>query len=200
MGRPRARVCLQDGLKLDLNRLRRQGLISTGGRRGPITVQWNSSYWGLIAEGSITSDVSEATEGWLRIELPNASQTVDLVSRPRHLGGRQWYFRCPATNRDVSVLWRPPGARRFCSRQTWKHQVAYKSQFLDNVDRAHHAQAKIKARLIDNLDPEVWDLPPRPKRMRSKTYERWTEKFDHYDSVLNYGIAALVEKLGKNYR
>src|SRR5262249_29311982 len=32
---------------------------------------------------------------------------------------RQWFFQCPATYRLATVLWKPPGAGRFCSRQTW---------------------------------------------------------------------------------
>ena len=34
MGRPRKRVCLQDGLKLDLNRLARNGAIQCGANIG----------------------------------------------------------------------------------------------------------------------------------------------------------------------
>jgi hypothetical protein len=31
------------------------------------------------------------------------------------------------------------------------------------TDRAHRGRAKIKARLIGSLDPDDWDLPPKPK-------------------------------------
>jgi hypothetical protein len=40
------------------------------------------------------------------------------------------------------------------------------------VDRAHRGKAKIKARLIADLDPDEWDLPPKPKWMRWRTYNR----------------------------
>ena len=33
-------------------------------------------------------------------------------------------------------------------------------------DRGHAGKAKIKARLIGDLDPEEWELPPKPKWMR----------------------------------
>ena len=71
-----------------------------------------------------------AQEKWLRLE-GDFNERFTLVARPRHFGGRQWYFMCPAMNRPVSVLWRPPGARRFRSRQAWGRQVAYPSQFSD---------------------------------------------------------------------
>jgi hypothetical protein len=45
-------------------------------------------------------------------------------------------------------------------------QVAYQSQFNDATHRAHAGKARIKSRLIANLDPDEWDLPPKPKWMR----------------------------------
>ena len=36
-------------------------------------------------------------------------------------------------------------------------------------DKAHQGQAKIKLRLIADLDPDEWDLPPKPKWMRWST-------------------------------
>ncbi len=78
---------------------------------------------------------------------------------PRHFGGRQWYFVCPRTCRSVSVLWKPPGATQFASRQFWGRQVAYASQFETPSDRALRGKAKIKARLIADLDPDEWDFP-----------------------------------------
>jgi hypothetical protein len=64
-------------------------------------------------------------EGWLRIQLGNLDQWITLLPHARHFGGRQWYLICPIKDRPVSVLWKPNGAKRFCSRQTWGRQVAY---------------------------------------------------------------------------
>lgn len=79
----------------------------------------------------------------------------------------------------------PPGARCFCSRQTWGRQVAYASQFATPVDRAWRGQARIKSRLIGDGDPDEWDLPPKPKWMRWHTYKREVEKFDRYEELLD---------------
>ena len=69
MSRPRERVCLQDGLKLDLNRLARKGFIRRGARSGPMGIRWYSSYWDReLASGVITADMSDPQEGWLRLE------------------------------------------------------------------------------------------------------------------------------------
>jgi len=76
--------------------------------------------------------------------------------------------------------------------------VAYASQFLDRDSRAHHGQSKIKSRLcaVEGLDHEEWDLPPKPKWMRWKTYERYETRFDRYEEMLDLGFLELVRKLG----
>jgi hypothetical protein len=157
-------------------------------------IRWSSSYWGEIASGGITANMEGKHEGWIRIQLGDIDQWITLVPRPRHFGGHQWYFLCPALNRDASVVWLPSGANRFCSRQNWGRRVAYASQFADPDNRAHMGKAKIKAKLIGHLDPEEWDLPPKPKWMRWNTYNRYVERFDSYESILDGGIEELLAK------
>jgi hypothetical protein len=197
MARARERVCLQDGLKLDLNRLARNGFIKPGANIGSCGIRWTHSYWGEVAGGMISADMSGYNDGWLRVRLGNLDQTIILVALPRHFGGKQWYFMCPVRNRPASVLWKPSGATRFCSRQTWGRQVAYQSQFNDATNRAHGGQAKIKSKLIADLDPDEWDLPPKPKWMRWETYNRYVARYDHYEDILDYGCVALAAKLGR---
>jgi len=183
-------------LKLDLNRLRKQGFVRPGARTGPLGIQWTNSYTGeTTAFGLISGSMDLPGESWFRIELGHLNQRITLVPRRRHFGGYQWYFICPATNRLVSVLWRPPGASRFCSRYAWGRQVAYASQFETPSDRAWRAQGKIKARLIGELDPDEWDLPPKPKWMRWSTYNRLEARFDHYEDVLDTGLLEIAARL-----
>ena len=196
MPRTRSRVCLQDGLRLDLNRLARKGFIKFGTNIGMRGIVWNNPYWGEVV-GIISADMTDPHDSWLGIQIGESTQRITLVSRSRHFGGRQWFFVCPATNRTATVLWKPPGATRFCSRQTWGRQVAYASQFLDRDNRAHHGQSKINSRLcsLGNLDPDEWDLPPKPKRMRWKTYNRYEQKFDRYEEILDQGCLVAAVKL-----
>ena len=84
-----------------------------------------------------------------------------------------------------SKLSQPPGLGK---------SVAYASQFLDANNRAHRGKAKIKARLIADLDPEKWELPPKPKWMRWLTYSRYEARFDRYEAILGDGIADLVAR------
>jgi hypothetical protein len=87
------------------------------------------------------------------------------------------------------MAWLPPGADRFCSRQAWGKQVAYSTQFESPFDRALTAREKVKARLIGDLDPRHWDLPPKPKWMRWRTYERLSQKYLVKQALLDQCIA-----------
>src|SRR5262245_43839238 len=199
MPRPRQRACLQDGLSLNLNRLARQGFVRPGAATGPFGIKWTSSYFDEeVASGVITADMS-GHEGWLCIQIGQLDQRIILVSRPCHFGGRQWYFMCPYMNRRASVLWKPPGARAFACRQEWGRQVAYSSQFQTATDRAHQGKAKINSRLcsMGGFDPDEWDLPPKPKWMRWRTYNHAIEKFDRYESILDDGTFELLARLVK---
>jgi hypothetical protein len=112
--------------------------------------------------------------------------------------GRQGFrVICPAMNRPVSVLWKPPGATSFSSRQTWGRQVAYHSQFLAPTDRIWNAKAKINRRLCESggYDPDDWDFPPKPKWMRSRTYERYEERFDSQEEKLDAEMGRSLSRL-----
>jgi hypothetical protein len=141
--------------------------------------------------------MTNPTYAWFRIAIGRSAQQITLVSRPRHYGGRQWFFVCPVTGGLATVLWRPPGAGRFCSRQAWGRQVAYRSQFLDRDSRAHYGQSKINSKLcsIGKFDPQDRKFPPKPKGMRRKTYHRYEEKFDNYERNLNDSLLAKLAGL-----
>jgi hypothetical protein len=198
MPRPCQRVRLENGLKLDLNRLARRGFIDPGGYKGS-GISWTNNYTGEpIASGFITADLIGPDEGWFRIQIGNLDQRIILVARPRHFGGRQWFFVCPYLNRRAMVLWMPPGARSFGCRQRWGRQVGYVTQFMGRDDRAHRGKARINSRLcsIGGLDPDEWDFPPKPKWMRWRTYNRAEEKFDRYEAILDEGVVELAIRLG----
>jgi hypothetical protein len=129
--------------------------------------------------------IDPAEPGGLFLSTGASRQHVAVISRPRRFGGCQWYFVCPDTGQLASVLWMPPGARHYASRHAWAGQAAYSSQFEMPWDRAHRAQAKIKTRLIGNLNPDDWELPPKPKWMRWRTYNRMVERFDICDGVIH---------------
>jgi hypothetical protein len=188
MSRPRYRAQLECGLKLDINRLIRDARAERG---------WRSTFtltWANNATATVTLMIQGERSGSCQIGLGDRVQCLFLEARPRHFGGCQWYFVCPITGHRASVLWMPPGARSFACRRNWGRRVAYTSQFLDRVGRAHRGKAKINARLCDlgGFEPDEWDLAPKPKWMRWATYNRAEEKFDHYEGVLDEGLAAVA--------
>jgi hypothetical protein len=198
MARPLQRVRLESGLKLDLNRLARRGIIKPGAITGPIGIAWTDDTGQQVASGYVTADMGGEQVGWLRIRLGPLDQCICLVGRPRHFGGRQWFFKCPQLHSLATVLWMPAGADTFASRQKWGRQVAYASQFMDRVARGHQGAATIKSRLCTSggFDPDEWDLPPKPKWMRWRTYNRMVEKFDGYEAMIEEGLLEAVKQLG----
>jgi hypothetical protein len=79
MPRPRQRVCLQDGLKLDLNRLASKRIIQRGALTLGCGISWTNSYWGEVASARISADMSGRSEGWLRVQLGSLDQRIVLV-------------------------------------------------------------------------------------------------------------------------
>ena len=116
MARSRQRVRLEDGLKLNINKLIGRGGIQPGSKTRAI-VGCPQAYGGQSLSGVLTADLSYPVRGWMRLELGSEDHWLELVTEARHFGGRQWYFLCPRTGRRASVLWKPPGARSFASRQ-----------------------------------------------------------------------------------
>lgn len=202
MGRSGWRVRLENGFKLDLNRFARRGYVQSGALSGPIGISWTHGYWGHLGSAVIWADMRGPEEGFLRVSMGNLDQRITLIRRPRHFGGGQWYFMCPVLNRCVSVLWKPPGATRFCSRQTWGRRVAYGSQFLSPTDRIWNMKAKLNRRLCEagGYDPDDWDFPPKPKWMRLRTYERHERRFDRQEEKLDAETDRALARLMRYWR
>ena len=195
MARPRQRVRLEDGLRLDLNELVRQGFWPRGNEPLTITTRWTFNSRGQIASAFTTIQKQTEDRASLRtVVTGKPGQRLELIAQPRHFGGQQRYFRCPVTGQKCSVVWLPPGANRFCSRQAWGNQVAYSTQFESKFDRAITAREKVKSRLIGNLNRRDWELPPKPKWMRCHTYERLAEKYRCQQGIINQCMADCVRR------
>ena len=188
MPRLPSRVPLENGLRLDLNCLVREGRIRPG------VSSWTSISWSNHYGEKIASAYRERSDRYGRVFFGancnrKTQQSISLGSQPRHFGGRQWYFICPFTSRRVSVLWKPSGERHFACRQHWGE--LYLSQCSNWVQRCHLGKARINKRLceIGGFDPLEWELAPKPKWMRWRTYERAEKQFDRYQARLNMGPA-----------
>lgn len=202
MPRPLQRVRLESGLSVNLAKLARQGIIAPGAKTGPRVIRWNWVASGeCIASGLVTADLQGPSRGWIKLELNGQEQWFELRAHPRHFGGRQWYFCCQRTGRDVSVMWRPNGATRFASRQAWGLRVAYGSQFETPHERALNAAHAIRQKLNPRGGFSCLDepIPPKPKWMRWRTYERITSKCERYEATCEahlIGFLRRLERLG----
>jgi hypothetical protein len=174
MARSRQRVRLEGGLKLDINHLLRRGRNQPGSK----------------------ADLSCRVHGWMRVKSGSLDQRIELVSLARPYGGRQWYFLCPRTGRRASVLWKPPGAPSFACRQAWGRQVAYGSQFQSPYRRACSGAEAIRDRLGGRRYSE-WsgELPPRPKGMHRRTYEREIARIETYENACNFYLLQCIARI-----
>jgi hypothetical protein len=193
MSRTRSRFCLQEGLSLNLNRLAKHSFIKYGSATTEKQIRWSRS-GSFVAAGCVSADMSMDCTGWLQIWIGAFNQRITLVAKPRHFGGRQWYFVCPATGRLASIVWKPTGAASFCSRHAWAGKVAYLSQFGSWIDRAHLGKARIAEKIGKNWDPDQHTFPPRPKGMRTGTYERLANKFGAYQAALDNGLEEVARR------
>ena len=196
MPRPRQRICLQGGLRLDVNSLVRRGVFRLGTSIG--LIQFSNSHTGEnVASGYISAGSEAAHCGWIRLQMGSLDQRITLIRRPRHFGGGQWYFECPQSWRRCSVLWMPPGAKSFACRQTWGRQVAYSSQFATPDDRAHRGTNRIYRRLgvPDWGEGDESDYPPKPKWMRWRTYSGLMANLDRYDQISNETFIAAANRI-----
>jgi hypothetical protein len=93
MPRGRSRICLQDGLKLDLNRLIRWGFARPGEYTGPLLIQWSNKDTGKVrASGLISAELRGKwpSEGGLRPQERKRARVVhELRSRRRELGKKR---------------------------------------------------------------------------------------------------------------
>ena len=69
---------------------------------------------------------------------------------------------------------------------------------MNRIARGHQGAATIKSRLcsVGGFDPDEWDLPPKPKWMRWRTYNRMV--VDRYEAMVEDGLAEAVIRLGLN--
>jgi hypothetical protein len=198
MPRPRKRVCLQDGLKLDLNRLIRDGTVKLGAATSQTIVFWRvGGAPQPVGVAVITADLTDSAAARLRILMKGLDQKIELIAQPRPFGGHQFYFRCPVWGLPASVLWKPPGATKFCSREAWGKEVAYRTQFVGREGRARIGSKRVRSRLGSDDKDSNWHSPPpaKPKWMRWATYERHLNKYLDYEQTVLKVNAAWAAKL-----
>jgi hypothetical protein len=94
MGRWRYRVRLEDGLKLDLNRLFLDGVANAGEVRRAVITWFRGSSDDMLAAGIIEADFRQEPFGWITINVGKLERRLQCSGEWRNFGGIQWYFIC----------------------------------------------------------------------------------------------------------
>ena len=138
-----------------------------------------------IAEGLRRFDLAEYMRGdgvkpngssVANISLGRISAQVRYTETVTCFGGRRVWALCPRCSRRCRVLY--IGLGKVACRRCFR--LRYRSQSLDQMDRALHAMGKI-ARAIE---PEAeMDLPDKPPGMHWSRYYRLAERFEHQSNV-----------------
>lgn len=116
-----------------------------------------------------------------------------------HGGARPW-FRCPGCGRRCAALYLPPGGERFRCRRC--HHLAYGSQQVTPDERHLMAIRKIQSRLVGGMDDiSPWWLPPKPKGMHWRTYDRLSRALLEHEeeraAILGVRMARFVAHSGR---
>lgn len=191
-GRPRQRPTVEDGLTIDVGKLFR------GGANGPRSTLAGSFTWRSTSTGEETASIGFSAEcspktgrGKLRLRYTvtdpwddtrhDIDERIELEGLPQPFGGLMWYCRCPITGRRCRKLCKPPGTRRFASRQAYR--LHYRSQQKAPYERAVEQAQKIRKRLGATYD--IGDPVDRPSGMHQKTFERHMDRLDHYEDIVD---------------
>ena len=201
---------IEEGLKLDLRRLRQQGIFMPKGNIVHTMLRWTDDYSGDELASIRLSISGGETGGWAQVSYRfteydgaycDVSERISLVRFPQPFGGFRWYFICPRSGARCQCLYKPCGYPYFRSRQHFKGQLLYRSQKLDWRSRIFEAARRAARKTLKAGSGEWqkkyldWDFPPKPPRMRWKMYYQAIEKWDqaeHYLEELLLDCALLL--------
>lgn len=210
-GRHGGRATVEGGLTLDLCAMIRKGHVVPGQHvRG--TLSWTRTATGeRVGSIGFVADMLNPAASWIRLSYTvtrwrdgakvSRDDFVPLEATRPPFGGLRWWFLCPVTGRRVAKLHLPAGGTIFASRQAFG--LAYESQRDSAIQRSHTRQRRIFAKLGEEYECFEQPLPPKPKWMRWRTYDRLCAELraaeEMHDEISLAGIASLlarIERLG----
>lgn len=153
-----------------------------------------------VASINYTANMADPHDASLELRYANGSgdtreaitQRIRLCHTQPNYGGRHWWMICPFRGYRCLKLYMPGGGDRFASRHAWR--LGYHSQRIAADDRAFYAMHRIQQRLGGRQGCDE-GLPPRPKGMWHRTYNRLGERFDALDDHCGVVLVGLMMKL-----
>lgn len=182
------RTTTDTALRLDVNIARKRGVLVPG---------W-AGLWSWTWNDGTRSSIDLAVQKdhvVLRFTVRSAGrdpeevvQHVGLDQVPCRFGGARPYWLCPGCGSRAVVLY---GLRRFFCRAC--NRLAYGSQRESPPERAQRRADGIRRRL--GGEPGLGRLPPRPKGMHRRTYERLVDEVIAADTATEAYLESLLARL-----
>jgi len=210
-GRTGSLPIIEQGLKLDLRRLRRQGVFTPDGAERWTTLTWTNSVTGERISTCHLRYRAGPGKGWLRLKYrvtPYGREPRDiddlfiLEPFPQPFGGFRWYVVCPVTGRRCQCVYLPCGAYSFRSRRAFSCRLLYASQREDGHSRLFARARRHGEKMLRRGPPEWqrqhgdWDFPPKPPRMHWKTYCRALDRWDEAEHQADGMLSRWLQQLG----
>jgi hypothetical protein len=178
---------IESALCLSVDRLLKTGCI-TPGRFHSGTLHWSRTYHRggkpeEIASAGYTAQLGDDS-GTLTLhytctgrdgERKAVTCTLQMVTLPRHYGGRRWYFICPYSGRRALKLYKWSGIDWYCHRNAINPRPTYASQRESGGNRIMAQRWAIRAKLGDDFS-DLFGEPCKPKWMRWRTFNRYAAR------------------------
>ena len=120
-------------------------------------------------------------------------ELVPFVHTATRFGGRRRWLMCIKCGRGCRKIY---GGRYFRCRQC--HRLRYASQSENSAQRAMQRADRIANRLHDmwkGTTKAAWEFPPKPPRMRWRTYKRLEQQYDQLQGRWTVGMIGFIERL-----
>lgn len=185
---------VEDGLRLDLSRLIRQGNVVPGKWVGGTLIWSNVDTGEMTASIGYEANLTNQYGAWMRLHYRHDDKPEDyrvqLTTSVPNYGGKRWWFVCPSKGTRTAKLYLPNGGDWFASRQAYG--LVYRSQreasFDRMIDRAHNLRRKLGG-VAGSLQP----FPKKPKGMHWRTYNRTLDEIEFLEDT---SMAMALQKLG----
>lgn len=198
---------IESALCLSVDRLLKTGCIAPGGFRSG-TLQWSRTYYRggspeEVASAGYTARLGDDS-GTLTLRYTCTGHdgerkavvcTLQLVTLPRHYGGRRWFFVCPYSGRRALKLHKWRGIDWYCHRNAIKPKPTYASQRDSGADRIMRQRWAIRAKLGDAYS-DLFGKPIKPKRMHVRTFDRYVARDAELANREGIYMARLLGRLG----
>jgi hypothetical protein len=197
---------VEDGLTLDLGRLLRQRHVIPGQSVSGSLIWTNTRTGAHVGSIGYEAHLLDPRDSWMRLHYTTtrwgddskvaSDFRVHLTTTTPRFGGLRWWFICPLTGRRAAKLHLPNGATRFACRQAYR--LAYRSQRKSAMDRFYDRQRRLYHKLGAEYRHFDELVPPRPKRMRHKTYARLAAEvaatIEAHEAIFAAGAVSIIAR------